>query len=70
MTLADNFRTSILTVERDGSNLCRRFKVDGCDFYESCMTQVANALYAFAQGNPVKVTKISNFMNADGPIID
>ena len=70
MPLSSNFKTSILTIERDGSNLCRRFEVDGYDFLRSRMTQVANALYAFAFGSPVEVTKISNFMDTTGPVTD
>ena len=34
------------------------------------MTQVADALYAFALGSPNKVTKISKIMDAAGPIIE
>ena len=62
------FAQTVITIDRDGSNLTRKFQLSHCKFKNARSAQAHESLYVFAGGRPVKVTKTSSFLQSNGPL--
>ena len=62
------FKHTVFTVERDGSNLIRKFEINlGRDFMQTKSLQVGNDLLIFFDGAPIQIAKLSLIDRQRGP---
>ena len=56
------FKHTVFTVERDGSNLIRKYEIKfNRDFTHTKSLQVGNDLLIFFDGAPIQIAKVSLF---------